>query len=116
MKTVYRLPPCPSFDIEATESWLYDMSRKGLHLSGEGFFAGVAIFDRGEPADIRYRLEAAPEDTGMLSANGGQPDPDAVALNADGSLFPHMTNSTSTAPPTRTLRNCIPIRAFRRSL
>lgn len=83
MKTVYRLPPCPSFDIESTESWLCDMSRKGLHLSGEGFFAGVAIFDRGEPADIRYRLEAAPEDTGILSANGGQPDPDAVALNAE---------------------------------
>ena len=31
-RTVYRLPPCQSGDVERMESWLQDMAEKGLVL------------------------------------------------------------------------------------
>ena len=31
-RTVYRIPPCPIWDLEATESWLGDLAKQGLHL------------------------------------------------------------------------------------
>jgi len=31
-RTVYRIPPCPIWDLEATESWLGDLAEQGLHL------------------------------------------------------------------------------------
>lgn len=59
LKTVYRYPPCPDYDVEATESWLADMAEKGLVLSRDGFFFGFAAFEKTEPVKMRYRLEAA---------------------------------------------------------
>ena len=38
--------PCPDYDVEGMESWLTDMEARGLRLSREGFFAGVAICRR----------------------------------------------------------------------
>ena len=55
-KHVYRLPPCPAYDIEGMESWLSDMAANGLLLSADGFFAGFAIFEKSEPRAVRYRL------------------------------------------------------------
>ena len=78
-----RLPPCPAFDVEGTESWLSDMARQGYFLSESGFFAGVAIFTRGKPENRIYRLEAAPKPTGLLSAGGGEPPAEAVELNRE---------------------------------
>lgn len=80
-KRAYRLAPCPAYDIEGTESWLEDMAEKGLVLSGDGFFAGVACFWKTEPRQLRYRLEAAPEGTGLWSGNGGLPAEEAVEIN-----------------------------------
>ena len=57
----WRFPPCPGYDVEATESWLQEMAAQGLVLSQEGFFAGFACFEKGEPRRLRYRLEAAPK-------------------------------------------------------
>ena len=71
---VWRFPPCPAYDVEATESWLQSMAAQGLHLSEDGFFAGFACFDRGEPKQTRYRLEAAP------GAAGEGPDEQAREL------------------------------------
>lgn len=77
----YRLPPCPEYDIEGMESWLSDMAADGLHLSRDGFFAGFAIFEKGEPCVTRYRLDAAPKKAGFFADNAG-PDADTVSLSA----------------------------------
>ena len=80
---VYRLPPCPSYDVEGMESWLTDMAGKGLVLAKDGIFAGVAAFERDIPKAMRYRLEAAPKSTSMWAGDFGEPDPEAVALNGE---------------------------------
>ncbi|MBR4991773.1 MAG: DUF2812 domain-containing protein [Clostridia bacterium] len=55
----HRLPSCPFYDMASVECWLEDMAQKGLHLDGpSGFFAGLGTFTEGEPAAVRYRLEA----------------------------------------------------------
>ena len=55
----YRLPPCPAYDVEGTESWLSEMAKKGFVLTRDGFFAGFGIFEITEPQPLRYRLEAS---------------------------------------------------------
>ena len=55
---LFRLPPCPPYDVEATESWLEDMAAQGWMLEKDSIFLGVAAFDKAEPASVRYRLEA----------------------------------------------------------
>ena len=56
-RTVYRLPPCQSGDVERTESWLQDMAEKGLVLEKQGiFWWGLFCFRREEPRPIQYRL------------------------------------------------------------
>ena len=80
-KTVYRLPPCPSYDVEGMESWLSDLSSEGLFLTNDGFFCGLGHFERRAPQRMRYRLEPAPKQIGTFSANGYEPDADAVALS-----------------------------------
>jgi len=57
-KIVYRLPPCPDYDVEGMESWLTEMSRQGFHLCEDGFFCGIASFEKSVPKSIRYRLMA----------------------------------------------------------
>lgn len=78
---VYRLPPCPSYDVEGTESWLEDMAKKGLWLAEDGLFVGVADFWKREPANIRYRLTAAEKPTGMWAENNGEPQEEEKELN-----------------------------------
>ncbi len=82
VKNVYRLPPCPAYDVEGMESWLSDMAAKGLVLAKDGIFAGVAIFEKTEPWHIRYRLEAAWNGTSMWADNYGDPDEEAIEINA----------------------------------
>ena len=77
---VYRIPPCPTYDVEGMESWLTDMAAQGLFLCQDGFFAGFAAFERGEPRPMRYRLEPSPKAVSLWSDDGGQPDPEAKAL------------------------------------
>lgn len=55
-RTVYRLPPCPRYDVERMESWLGDMARQGLFLQKEGIAWGVVRFQPGEPKEVEYRL------------------------------------------------------------
>lgn len=56
---VYRLPPCPIYDLEVYESWLSSMAEKGLILSERGFFLGLVVFYKETPRKIRYRFEPA---------------------------------------------------------
>ena len=76
-----KMCPCPAYDIEVMESWLEDMAASGLHLAEDGFFAGFARFERGEPKKVRYRLEAAEKGTSMWSDTGGAPEDEALEIN-----------------------------------
>lgn len=57
-KTYYRLVPCPSYDVEGTESWLEDMAEEGFFLTSDGFFCGFGFFHKEEPRKIKYRMQA----------------------------------------------------------
>lgn len=56
-ETVYRLVPCPCYEVEACESWLADMAARGLFVEKLG--RTLARFQRGLPQTVRYRLTAA---------------------------------------------------------
>lgn len=81
-RTVYRRPPCPSYDVEGTEAWLTDLAREGLLLESDGFFAGFAAFEKTVPTRVKYRLEAAQKHAGLWSEDGGEPDEAQVELCA----------------------------------
>ena len=80
-KKVYRIPPCPDYDVESMESWLTDMAADGYVLVEDGIFAGVATFEKTQPQKLKYRLEAAQKSTSMWADDGGEPDPEAVELS-----------------------------------
>ena len=75
-KRVYRLPPCPAYDIAATQTWLEQLSREGLQL--ERFTAGVGVFNRRDSAQTRYRLDAYTPSENPLDETG--PAKQAVAM------------------------------------
>lgn len=77
----YRLPPCPAYDMEGTESWLAAMAERGFVLSHDGFFCGIGIFEKTEPRALRFRLEAAPKERGALSEDA-PPSEEAAELYA----------------------------------
>lgn len=77
----YCLPPCPAYDVEGMESWLSDQAEKGWLLTRDGFFAGVAAFEKGTPRHAKYRLEAAQKSTSMWAEDGGEPDPEQIELS-----------------------------------
>lgn len=54
-KFVKRVIPFESCDIPAIQSWLEDMAEKGLFFMECGVF--FAKFEKGEPKDMRYRLD-----------------------------------------------------------
>lgn len=56
MNRVYKLTPVSPYDVPGLESWLADMSRKGLHL--KKFRPLFCTFTKGERKEIRYRVEA----------------------------------------------------------
>ena len=60
-KTVRRISPFPAYDIEAMESWLTDMGKKGLFLEAGGLNWGIARFRREEPRALPHRLISARE-------------------------------------------------------
>jgi len=59
-KTIYRLVPCPLYDIEALESWLGEMAARGYFLVQDGFWGDLVQFETGRPRRMRYRLDAIP--------------------------------------------------------
>ena len=70
-KHVWRLPPCPAYDVEGMESWLTDQEARGLRLSRDGFFAGFAIFEKREPSPARYRLQPAEKGKSAWDSDDG---------------------------------------------
>ena len=76
----HRLPPCPNYDLPCIQAWLEHMARQGLHLDGaSGFFAGLATFTEGQPAQVKYRLEAVTK-TGGLFDDHSEPTDEAIQL------------------------------------
>jgi hypothetical protein len=78
IKYTHRIAPCPAYDVAGTEQWLTDMARRGLHLAPDGFALGIVSFERGEPREVRYRLEAIPKQ-GFFD-DSDRPDDEAVEL------------------------------------
>jgi len=82
-RKVFRPAPCPAYDVEGMESWLSDLSAEGLHLAPDGIFCGIAEFHRGEPGRMQYRLEASRHGTSMWNEQNGEPEEEALELNAE---------------------------------
>lgn len=82
VKKSYRLPPCPPYDVEGTESWLSDMAQEGWLLSEDGIFCGVATFEKAAPTNMKYRLTAAKNGTSMWGENNGDPDSEEIEHSA----------------------------------
>lgn len=74
------LPPCPVYDIEGTESWLADMAADGWLLCKDGFFAGLARFERAAPCVMRYRLQPSEKAASIWNDSGGTPEPELIDI------------------------------------
>ena len=53
--TCREIRPANIYDTAANESWLEDQAAQGWHLTGMAGWRG--IFQRGEPAQVRYRMQ-----------------------------------------------------------
>ncbi|MBR5248001.1 MAG: DUF2812 domain-containing protein [Lachnospiraceae bacterium] len=80
-KLAHRLIPCPQYDVSGMECWLSDMASQGLLLQQDGFFAGVATFEKTTPQKVKYRLQPAEKSTGMWADYNDGPDEEAVELS-----------------------------------
>ncbi|MBR5536496.1 MAG: DUF2812 domain-containing protein [Clostridia bacterium] len=79
----HRYPPCPAYDVGCMEAWLEHMAAQGLHLDGaSGFFAGMATFTQGQPAAVKYRLEAVTKTATLFDDSDGPADA-AVEMAAE---------------------------------
>lgn len=81
VKTIWRLIPCPVYDVSGTECWLEEMAEQGWLLQEDGFFCGVATFEQSEACKVHYRLAAAKNSTSMWADNNGDPDEEELELN-----------------------------------
>ncbi len=77
---IHRIPPCPAYDFAGTEIWLTEMAEKGWFLAEDGFFCGIATFERGQPQTVKYRLEATQTMQNLWSDHNGEPDREQVEL------------------------------------
>lgn len=82
-KLVYRLIPCPQYDVSGMECWLSEMAEEGLILQKDGFLFGFATFEKTTPQRIRYSLQAASKSTSMWSDNMGAPDSEEIELSQE---------------------------------
>lgn len=80
-EVVYRLVPCPCYEVEACESWLTDMAARGLFVEKLGLT--LARFHRGTPCTVRYRLTAARLKGGWLDMVPTEPISTEKALYAE---------------------------------
>lgn len=80
-KNIYRLTPCPAYDVEGMESWLESMAEQGLFLTSDGFFCGFGFFHEDTPRKVKYRLEAS-EVQGGFFADNDEPEEEQQELSA----------------------------------
>lgn len=82
-KLVYRFIPCPEYDVSGTECWLSEMAANGLWLQEDGFFCGIATFEKRTPENVKYRLLAVGKTPGILEESNGNPSEDELNLNKE---------------------------------
>ena len=58
--------PCPSYDMEAVESWLTDQAKQGWYLERQGDYFGRFHFRKDVPRALPYRLVSSLESTTVL--------------------------------------------------
>jgi len=80
VKYIYRLPPCPAYDVAGMESWLGSMAEQGLLLCEDGFWFGIATFRQAPAQHMVYRLEAVPK--GKAFDDNSAPDEEAQQIAA----------------------------------
>lgn len=57
-KRMFKMPPCPAYDIAGMEAWLTDMAAQGYVL--KRFFTNlIAVFEVQEPQKLRYGIATA---------------------------------------------------------
>lgn len=56
-RPIKRFVPCPHADLPTLQVWLESMAAQGLHLQTGQSFTRHALFHKGEPLTVRYRLE-----------------------------------------------------------
>ena len=55
LKRIFKMPPCPAYDITGMERWLEEMAAQGFML--KRFFTNlIAVFEVKEPKKLRYAL------------------------------------------------------------
>ncbi len=82
-RSVHRFIPCPQYDVSGMECWLSEMAEQGLLLQQDGFFCGIATFEKATPQKIKYRLQAAGKSTSMWADNNGDPDAEEIELSKE---------------------------------
>ena len=82
-KLVYKVIPCPPYDISGMECWLSEMAEQGLILQKDGIFCGIVTFEKSEHQKVKYRLQAAGKSTSMWAENNGDPDADEIELSKE---------------------------------
>lgn len=80
-KRIIRFAPCSEYDVECMESWLEEMARQGSFLKGN--FYGLYFFEQNQPAEVRYRLQAAAKRISIFDDHGGNPDPEMMQLSQE---------------------------------
>lgn len=74
--------PCPTYDLEAMESWLTELAAEGWFLAEDGLCFAWAVFLRGAPQPVKYRLTASLQPAGFGSDGWLGPEQEARALHA----------------------------------
>lgn len=82
-KLVYRFIPCPQYDVSGMECWLSDMAKQGYQLQKDGFFAGIATFEKTTPQAVVYRLQPIEKSTSTWPDDNSEPDEEAVELSRE---------------------------------
>ena len=83
LKLAYRFIPCPVYDVSGMECWLSEMAEQGLLLQEDGFFCGIATFEKTTPQKVIYQLQPASKSTSMWASNNGDPEDEEVELSRE---------------------------------
>lgn len=83
LKLVRHLIPCPEYDVAGTEQWLTELAAQGLMLQKDGFFLGIATFEKAAPQRVKYRVLPANKNTSFWSGDNGEPDLEEIELSKE---------------------------------
>lgn len=69
--------------MEGIESWLSDMASEGWSLEKDGYYWGFFAFEKCEPQQLNYRLEAVQREGSIWSEDGGEPPAEEIEMGAE---------------------------------